>query len=232
MPITTLFLDAGGVIVTPNWRRVSETLAAHGVQVAPEALERADPLARRDIDLGVEKHSTDQRRGWLYFDLVLTHSGVALSPATTVALADLQAYHDDRNLWETIPAGVPEALAAFRALGLKLVVVSNANGRARFLLERLGLARHLEMVLDSHEEGVEKPDPRFFRIALERSGSSPETTLHVGDLYHVDVEGARAAGIRPVLLDPLDLYAGFDCERVRSLNELAERLGEELQTRG
>jgi putative hydrolase of the HAD superfamily len=227
MPIETLFLDAGGVIVTPNWRRVSVTLAAHGVDVAAETLERADPLARRDLDLGADKHAPDQRRGWLYFDLVLAHSGVALSPATTAALADLQAYHDDQNLWETIPDGVPEALAAFRRLGLKLVVVSNANGRARFLLERLGLARHLAMVLDSHEEGVEKPDPRFFEIAMERSGAAPESTMHVGDLYHVDVEGARAAGIRPMLLDPLDLYAGFECERVRSLDELADRLAAE-----
>jgi HAD superfamily hydrolase (TIGR01549 family) len=224
MPITTLFLDAGGVIVVPNWHRVSSALAAHGVGVSAEALERADPVARRDLDLGLAKRANDQQRGWLYFDLMLTYAGVALSESTQAALADLQAYHADQNLWEKIPDGVPEALDAFRALGLKLVVVSNANGRARFLLERLGLANRLEMVLDSHEEGVEKPDPRFFQIAIERSGASPESTMHVGDLYHVDVEGARAAGLRAMLLDPLDLYADFDCERVRSLNELAEKI--------
>jgi putative hydrolase of the HAD superfamily len=229
MPITTLFLDAGGVIVTPNWQRVSDALAAHGVNVTPDALERADPLARRDLDLGADKHANDKQRGWLYFDLILTYAGVAISEATQAALADLQVYHADQNLWETVPDGVPEALDAFRALGLKLVVVSNANGRARFLLERLGLASRLAMVIDSHEEGVEKPDPRFFQIAMERSGATPETTMHVGDLYHVDVEGARAAGLRPVLLDPLDLYAAFDCERVRSLNELAEKLGTEVE---
>ena len=229
MPITTLFLDAGGVIVVPNWRRVSSALAAHGVNVPAESLERADPLARRDLDLGTDKYANDQQRGWLYFDLVLTHAGVPISAETQAALADLQVYHADQNLWETVPDGVPEALDAFRALGLKLIVVSNANGRARFLLERLGLASRLAMVFDSHEEGVEKPDPRFFQIAMERSGATPDSTMHVGDLYHVDVEGARAAGLRPMLLDPLDLYEGFDCERVRSLNELAEKLKEEQQ---
>ncbi len=230
MPITTLFLDAGGVLVVPNWQRISDTLAAHGVRVAADALERADPYARRDLDLGLENHASDQQRGWLYFNLVLERAGVALSASTEAALAELQAYHADQNLWERIPRGVPEALDAFRALGLKLVVVSNANGRARFLLDRLGLARRLDLVLDSHEEGVEKPDPRFFRIALERSGAQADGTMHVGDLFHVDVEGARAAGLRPMLLDPLDLYDGFDCERVRSLGELAEILAAELRT--
>jgi len=232
MPITTLFLDAGGVLVSPNWQRVANALAAHGVRVSAKALERGDPYARRDLDLGTEKYANDQRRGWLYFDLVLNYAGVELSAATQAALVDLQAYHNDQNLWETVPEGVPDALDAFRALGLKLVVVSNANGRARFLLQRLGLASRLEMVLDSHEEGVEKPDPRFFRIAMERSGASPESTMHVGDLYHVDVDGARAAGLRPMLLDPLDLYEGFDCERVHSLNELADRLRGELGPKG
>ena len=44
--------------------------------------------------------------------------------------------------------------------------------------------------------------------------------MHVGDLYHVDVAGARAAAITPVLLDVGGLYPECDCLRVRSLTEL------------
>jgi putative hydrolase of the HAD superfamily len=84
-------------------------------------------------------------------------------------------------------------------------------------------------MLDSHEEGVEKPDPRLFEIALERSGAQRGETLHVGDLYHVDVQGARGAGLDAVLLDPADLYAGFDCRRIRSLGELPGIIEERRQ---
>ena len=49
--------------------------------------------------------------------------------------------------------------------------------------------------------------------------------MHVGDLYHVDVAGARASGLQAMLLDPLGLYEGYDVERVRTLDELAGRLG-------
>jgi HAD superfamily hydrolase (TIGR01549 family) len=220
VPLTTVFLDAGGVLVTPNWQRVSAALAAHGVLVTADALGAADPLARRDIDLGLGTAANDQQRGWGYFNLVLEHCRIPLSPATGAALDELQRYHAERNLWETVPEGVPEALDRLRAMGLKLVVVSNANGKLKALFARLGLARRFDVMLDSAEEGVEKPDPRIFELALERSGARREDTMHVGDLYHVDVEGARGVGLRAVLLDTADLYGGFDCRRIRSLGEL------------
>jgi hypothetical protein len=50
--IQTVFLDAGGVLVNPNWDRVSETLARHGVDVAAAALAAAEPHAKRRIDTG------------------------------------------------------------------------------------------------------------------------------------------------------------------------------------
>jgi HAD superfamily hydrolase (TIGR01662 family) len=218
--LTTLFLDAGGVLVTPNWQRVSAALGARGVALAPGALLAADPLARRDIDLGLKQAANDQQRGWGYFNLVLEHCGVGRSPQTDEALEDLHRYHSEHNLWETVPDGVPDALDRLRAMGLRLVVVSNANGKLKMLFERLDLARRFDVMLDSAEEGVEKPDPRLFEIALERSGARREDTLHVGDLYHVDVEGARAAGLEAILLDPDDLYVGFNCRRIRSLGEL------------
>jgi HAD superfamily hydrolase (TIGR01549 family) len=218
--LTTLFLDAGGVLVTPNWQRVSAALGAHGVTVTAGALQAADPLARRDIDFGHQPAASDRQRGWAYFNLVLGHCAVAQSPQTDAALDDLQDYHAEHNLWETVTPGAPEALDRLRAMGVKLVVVSNANGRLKVLFERLDLARRFDVMLDSSEEGVEKPDPRLFEIALEKSGARREETLHVGDLYHVDVQGARSAGIDAILFDPADLYAGFDCRRIRSLGEL------------
>jgi HAD superfamily hydrolase (TIGR01509 family) len=218
--LTTIFLDAGGVLVTPNWQRVSAALAAHGVPVTAGALGAADPLARRDIDLGMGAAASDQQRGWGYFNLVLEHCGVPLSPAAGAALEELQRYHAEHNLWESVPEGVPDVLDRLRAMGLKLVVVSNANGKIKALFARLDLARRFDVMLDSAEEGVEKPDPRIFEIALERSGACREETVHVGDLYHVDVEGARGVGLQAVLLDTADLYGGFDCRRIRTLGEL------------
>jgi HAD superfamily hydrolase (TIGR01509 family) len=227
LPIQTVFLDAGGVLVHPNWTRVSATLVRHGVTASADALAAAEPHAKKRLDTGdTIRVTNDHQRGWTYFNLVLTEAGVPLSAATAAALAELHAYHDQFNLWETVPNDVRPALAALRARGYHLVVVSNANGTLHRVFDRLGLTSALDLVFDSHEEGVEKPDPRFFRIALDRAGALPETTVHVGDLYHVDVVGARAAGITPVLIDSSGLYPDCDCLRVQSLRDLAERLSD------
>ena len=106
-------------------------------------------------------------------------------------------------------------MEALRGRGLRIVVVSNANGTLRAHLDRLGMTSRFDVVLDSADEGVEKPHPRFFEIALEKSGASRDTTIHVGDLYYVDVMGARSAGLRGVLLDEADLRPDADCPRVR-----------------
>jgi putative hydrolase of the HAD superfamily len=226
MRLDAVSLDAGGVLVHPNWTRVSRALARHGVDVAPTALARADLLAKRALDEPAHIGSTtDAARVGPYFDLVLRHAGVTPAAATRAALLEVDAYHARHNLWECVPAEVPGVLHRLRRGGLRLVVISNANGTLAALLDRVGLAAHFEVLLDSTVEGVEKPDPRIFRRALARLGARAERTLHVGDLYHVDVAGARAAGLHAVLLDVAGLYVDHDCPRVDSLTALAELLG-------
>ena len=81
-------------------------------------------------------------------------------------VAELEAEHARENLWRVAAPGARDALAALRARGLRLAVVSNADGRVEAILARLGLTEHLELVVDSHFEGVEKPDPAIFQRAL------------------------------------------------------------------
>lgn len=224
--IDTLFLDAGGVLVFPNWERVSATLSGHGVTVSPEALRLAEPAVKFSIDQSWRvEASDDAQRGGLYMEGVLDAAGVPRSAARDAALAELYGYHAEHNLWESVPDDVKPALEGLRSLGLKLAIVSNANGIVHRSLERAGLSPYFETIGDSCVEGVEKPHPRFFEIVLSRCGSRAETTLHVGDLYYVDVVGARRAGLRAMLLDPHDLYGGFDVDRVASLGELVRLLG-------
>jgi putative hydrolase of the HAD superfamily len=223
MAIDTVFLDAGGVLVFPNWDRVATALGRHGVTVGGAALAAVELAAKHEVDTGAAGES-DLVRGWRVFGRVFARAGVTDATAIDAAIGDLQAYHAEFNLWETVPADVVPALRRMRAMGCKLVVVSNANGRMRVALDRVGIGPHVDLVLDSFEERVEKPDPRIFQLALERIGSSIDTTVHVGDLFHTDVVGARAAGLRPILLDRGNLYGDYDCERIASLAELADAI--------
>jgi HAD superfamily hydrolase (TIGR01549 family) len=222
--IDTVFLDAGGVLCHPSWSRVAETLVRHGATVSAAALARAEQYATHELDQASVISATDDRsRGWLYFNLVLKHAGVEQNAGTDAALAELREYHKTDNLWEHVEPDVVPALAALRSRGLRLVVVSNANGRLRHLFDRVELSQWFDHILDSHEWGVEKPDARLFQLALEQSRADADRTVHVGDLYHVDVMGARRAGLRDaVLFDMAGLYEGIDCARVESLAALVE----------
>ncbi len=223
MAVETLFLDAGGVLVEPSWTLVAEALRARGVAVDVAALVAAAPRAMHALDTPERIGKNDDRsRASLHFRLVLEHAGLVLGDDLVAdAWEQIQVVHRARNWWEHVPPEVPAALDRFRESGLRLVVVSNSNGTLRTLLGRLGLASRFEVIVDSFEVGVEKPDARIFEIALARSGASRETTVHVGDLYHVDVVGARAAGLRPVLVDAAGLRAGADCPRIASHAELS-----------
>lgn len=221
MQIKTVCLDAGGVLVVPNWQRVSAALGRHGIDVGPEALSAAEPYAKCRFDQAVRiSTTTDEDRWDASFEHILAQAGVRATNGAGEALAELRTYHGEHNLWETVPGEVTRVLRTLRSLGFQLVVVSNANGRLRASFDRIGLSQYIDVLVDSHEEGVEKPDARLFQIALDRATARADATVHVGDLYHVDVVGAKAAGVRAVLLDPADLYTARDCDRIRSLREL------------
>jgi putative hydrolase of the HAD superfamily len=223
--IKTVFLDAGGVLLTPNWRRVVDTLATRGMNVDMKVLASSELRVRFELDSRSSAPKWKAGQGdWRFLDLVLSRAGVPTSNERASAVRELKKYHADQNLWEVVPPEIPPTLRRLRQLALKLVVVSNSNGTVRAALGRVGLNSQVDFIVDSHEEGVAKPDPRLFRIALARAQARPESTIHVGDMFCVDVLGARAAGLRAMLLDSSGLYASYDCPKVSSLQELADRI--------
>src|SRR5207302_2398463 len=78
------------------------------------------------------------------------------------------------------------------------------------------LHRSFDVILDSKVEGLEKPDRRFFDLALSRSESTQATTVHAGDFYNFDVAGARGAGLQAILIDDADLHRAIARASARS----------------
>lgn len=233
--MAAVLFDLGGVLLRLDYAAIAARAAEHGVRIEAEALAHAEASARRAIDARAARHGevpgTDATRVPDYFDDLLAAAGVG--PAARDRLvARLRADHRDDNLWRVPLEGAHETLAALRRAGLRTGVVSNADGRVAELLRRTGLAPALEVVVDSHFEGVEKPDPEIFRRALARLGVGAAGAVFVGDIFSIDVEGSRAAGLRPILMDATGGYADRDCERIARLAELVGRLGLVEEGRG
>ena len=110
----------------------------------------------------------------------------------TAALLDALAF-------TAYPDSAP-ALRALRDAGFRLVVVSNWDASLHERLEETGLAELVDGAVASAELGAAKPDGAMFARGLALAGVAAADAWHVGDDVAADVEGALAAGIRPVLI--------------------------------
>jgi putative hydrolase of the HAD superfamily len=229
--IDAVFLDAGNTLVTLDHALVCEVLAAEGVRVEPAALARAEAAARPAVSrmLGGGVSSEQPDTFTFYVQRILERLAGAPGNGDPAALATrvvraLRGGVATQRLWSHVLPGVPEALQTLRDAGLSLVVVSNSDGTVEDGLGAVGLRSLLHGVVDSAVVGAEKPDPAIFRHALDLAGTRPDRTLHVGDLYSVDVLGARAAGLHAVLLDPYGDWDDVDCPLATDLHALARAL--------
>jgi len=232
--LDALFFDAGNTLVGIDVALVAERLDARGVRTTAERVARAEAAARPAVSRRLEGGVSSEARDTFTFYLrrALDHLGpstVGRSAEDLDAIAadlatELKTRVPTRRLWSRVLPGVPGALAALRAAGLRLVVVSNSDGTIARGLDEAGIGGLLDAVVDSTVVGFEKPDPRIFEIALERAGRRADRTAHVGDLHAVDVLGARSAGVHGVLLDPHGDWAGFDCPKVADVATLADAI--------
>jgi len=225
--LDAIFFDAGGTLVRVDYDFIVALAARRGIAVDPARMPHGDAAARLGVDRRLRAMragaDSDQARVGGYFEWILAGAGVAPEPARELA-AEIQAAHHEEGLWRVPFADAAETLSGLRTAGFATAVVSNADGRIRAIMQAAGLLPHLDFVIDSSEEGVEKPDPEIFQRALTRAGTSAERSLYVGDIYTVDVLGARAAGMAACLLDPTGSYEDADCPRVASLAELLGHL--------
>jgi HAD superfamily hydrolase (TIGR01549 family) len=220
-----LFFDAGGTLLHLELDTIGRLCFDESRRPSTDALLEAEAVARAEVDRlfreGVE--STDSSRVVLYFETILQRAGAADDEVIELRERIL-ARHRHANLWTRVLDGTRAMLERLREDGYRLAVISNADGRVRELFRSAGLDDLFELIVDSHELGIEKPDPRIFTHACELMRTTPERSLYIGDIYEIDVVGARAAGMPVVLVDPLGAHRYADVPTIASVLELPDWL--------
>lgn len=230
--IRTIFLDAGNTLVSMDFEWVRKELEHCGLNCKVQELRRAEAAARPIVSAELERlKSTEGEDTFIfYLQSILGNLSATstmedrIDEVVRELLQIFQSPDQMQRLWSCLLPGVRDALDMLQEKGFQLLVVSNSNGGVEEGLSRLDLRHYFDSVIDSHEVGFEKPDPRLFQYALEVSGAIPEQTLHIGDLYHVDILGAWSAGIHALLLDPFGDWDNIKCERLPDLYSLASRI--------
>lgn len=213
-PLEAVVFDAGGTLVRLDFEWMSALLETCGMQVTATALRRTEVVGRRRYDASKSAPAVDGESPPLgsvgdtraYFGGMLEAAGVPAIEMPPI-LDRFAQRHADCGLWTRPVEGARVMLDQIAAMGVRRAVVSNSDGRAERHLIDCGVREGLEFVVDSHLVGIEKPAARIFEIALERLAVRAERALYVGDIIAVDVNGARAAGMNVVLIDPYRNYA-------------------------
>jgi putative hydrolase of the HAD superfamily len=222
--IDAVLLDVGGVFILPDHELIRPPIEEAGGDGSPAVLDRGHYAGISALDALAELD-------WgAYHQAVARNSGVPDDRVGSVAEAMRQAMQRPGS-WQRLLPGSSEGLRLIAETGVGLGIVSNSDGTVQEQLLTtgicqvgLGLGIPVAIVVDSAVAGFEKPDPRIFALALESLGVPAGRAVHVGDTVFADVLGARAAGVRPLHLDPYGFCprpAG-DHDHVRSLADVAD----------
>jgi putative hydrolase of the HAD superfamily len=218
-----VLLDAGGVLLYPDPEVLVPVFAYYGASSDPAHYFRAHYAA-----MAAKSREDAPEWEWSHFDAAFVEAIGVPSPNRSEAAVVLSRTRH-AHIWRAPVAGSRDALTALNRAAVPVGVVSNASGQIEDILRRSGLCQVGEgdhprvlCVVDSHHVGVAKPDPAIFEHALVHlDGIERSRIAYVGDSVTMDVGGATAAGLVPVLFDPFDDSADlFSGRRIRSLADV------------
>jgi putative hydrolase of the HAD superfamily len=178
-------------------REVGFTLDAHELDRAfYSAWKKMPPRA------AIDGPRQNDDKGWWreLVDLVLDQVAPSLSGFDRDNFFEIAYEHfAESGVWELYPE-VPGVLAQLQPR-FQLAVISNFDGRLRFILQHLGISKFFTRIFVSSEIGADKPDPEIFRRALKLIDLKANEVLHVGDDPERDWEAASTAGLSIFRLD-------------------------------
>lgn len=219
-----VIFDVGGTLMHPDWKRLAQLVSAETEhKITVEELKQTFSNVLRDYNLklkhGSEPAPDERQPGWLFRR---TFQSCGIDEQTCFRLHDaMQMLHFERHLWCELDEDATFVLDSLKQAGFGVAAISNTeDGRVEELLQLGKIADRFDFILDSYLVGCRKPDKLIFQMALERYGIAPQEAVYVGDSYAHDALAASDAGLRPILLDPLNVYPESVFPRIRKLMEL------------
>jgi putative hydrolase of the HAD superfamily len=171
------------------------------------------PLSKRTKEEIVALYTEYQR-------VVLKEAGILAGEKVVLTLLSMmQQAHMDLMLYDDV---LP-VLTDLKKRGLTTGLISNIEKNMNEAIQKMGIASRLDVIVTSLDAGAAKPQPEIFQYAMRKANVIPAESIYIGDQYQVDMAGAKAAGMKGILLDRADYYREkLDCPRIKSLKEVID----------
>ncbi|MGH7801805.1 MAG: HAD family hydrolase [Thermodesulfobacteriota bacterium] len=226
----SIFFDFGDTLAatTPSYMiRIAMALSAAGYPVSDREFELA--YIKTDYEIYMrykaqEEITPDEYREW-FFPILCKYLCLDGDPyeIRSKMRVELKGIKFSRA---RLP-GANELLDFLKGKGYILVVISNNDGKTEEKCEEVGIREYFDMIIDSTNIGLVKPDARIFQFVLEKLKLSNGQARHIGDLYGSDVMGGLNAGIDVIWLNNRDIQKLdgsqiFEFENLSEIKELFE----------
>lgn len=231
--LKAVFFDAGETLLAPHpshHELFALVLDQHGFEVPAETVQRTftemAPSFVAVMDRMAVKAWSVSREASLEFwggiyEEALHRLGVP-DPSKEI-FESLYERFTRYESYRLFPECIP-TLRAVKEAGLVVGLISNFEEWLEGMLIEMEIAHLFDLMVISGKEGIEKPDPAIFRLALERSGVAAENAVYVGDHPTLDVEAARSVGMEAVLIDRKGHHPKFGGDRIDTLDGILSLL--------
>lgn len=231
MRFDIVFFDAGETLLHPDpsfHQLFSDVCKRNGHAVEPAVVQDiqqrlAPHLVELAEETGIDKPSLNPDDSLVFWSHLYRRLLGELGIQDEDLVTDMYTTFSSSSSYRLFDDVIP-TLERLTEMDLRLGLISNFEEWLEEMLVELEVGHLFDVSVISGIEGMEKPDPEIYRRALERSGSDPQRTLHIGDSPKMDVEPAASVGMTAVLLDRYNRYPEL-APRVRSLEDLPDMLG-------
>lgn len=229
MSLAAIFFDLDGTLrhnEPEGFRMYVEYLAELGHSLTPEQRAHGERWTHYywsvapELQDDIEAYSPDTPEFWAKYSERQIAALNLDDPANTIAQQVNQLFTERYKPINRVPEDVLPTLARLRQAGYTLGLVSNRLGSLDTVAKDLGLSDYFHFTLSAGQAGAWKPSPKIFERALELAQCSAYRAMYVGDNFYADVEGARAAGLQPVLIDPRGLFPEAGCLVIHTIGDL------------
>jgi putative hydrolase of the HAD superfamily len=221
-----IFFDVGETLVhpAPSFAELfASILTGQGHPCEPEAVTAASRVvmhrfseAARDNELWTTSPERSRSFWTEIYDRMLGQLGLPAGDGLREQLYKEFTELSNYVLFDDVPA----VLASLASSGATLGIVSNFEAWLEDLLDSLGVRDAFPVRVISGIEGMEKPDPRIYELALTRAGVEPAGAAFVGDNPEFDVEPPKAMGMFTVLIDRRGRHPDHGGARISDLGDL------------
>lgn len=229
MGLRAVFFDAGETLLSPHpsfQELFCRVVNRFGYRLTPAQVERAftavAPTFVEVMDsIGVTSWSTSRRASELFWGKIYA-AGFEQLKVVDRKGEIAAALYEKFTLYESyrlFPDVIP-TLESVKLAGLTVGLISNFEDWLEDMLLEMKVGGMFDVMVISGKEGIEKPDPAIFQMALDRSGIAPHEAVYVGDHPKIDAQGARDAGMTGILIDRKGRYPAFEGHRIEGLSEL------------